>query len=163
MIATTILDCIGNTPLVEMPNLSPSPALRFFAKLEGQNPTGSVKDRIAQAADRSIAAALPAFLADMPDRYFLGTAEDRILHHLRMVSALDGARSLTEVRHYPERDFSEFTVLTRDRPGLFSMITGVLLANGMNILGASINTRATMDVAGDGLLEITRAIKWCSG
>ena len=44
-----MLDLIGNTPLVELQKLSPSPAVRFFAKLEGQNPTGSVKDRIARA------------------------------------------------------------------------------------------------------------------
>jgi cysteine synthase len=49
MLYRSLLDTIGNTPLVEMPQLSPSPALRFFAKLEGQNPTGSVKDRIARA------------------------------------------------------------------------------------------------------------------
>ena len=52
----SMLDTIGNTPLVELPNLSPSPEIRFFAKLEGQNPTGSVKDRIArtmiEAAER---------------------------------------------------------------------------------------------------------------
>jgi [CysO sulfur-carrier protein]-thiocarboxylate-dependent cysteine synthase len=49
MLYRSMLDLIGNTPLVEMPNLSPSPTVRFFAKLEGQNPTGSVKDRIARA------------------------------------------------------------------------------------------------------------------
>jgi cysteine synthase B len=45
---TSILDAIGNTPLVQLPNLSPNDDVRFFAKLEGQNPTGSVKDRIAK-------------------------------------------------------------------------------------------------------------------
>jgi len=45
---TSILDAIGNTPLVRLPNLSPNADIRFFAKLEGQNPTGSVKDRIAK-------------------------------------------------------------------------------------------------------------------
>jgi cysteine synthase B len=45
---TSILDAIGNTPLVRLPNLSPNEDVRFFAKLEGQNPTGSVKDRIAK-------------------------------------------------------------------------------------------------------------------
>jgi cysteine synthase B len=45
---TTILDAIGNTPLVELKNLSPNKGVRFFAKLEGQNPTGSLKDRIAK-------------------------------------------------------------------------------------------------------------------
>lgn len=48
MLYRNLLDTIGNTPLVELPNLSPSPTVRFFAKLEGQNPTGSVKDRIAK-------------------------------------------------------------------------------------------------------------------
>jgi len=56
MLYRSILDTIGNTPLVELPNLSPSASVRFFAKLEGFNPTGSVKDRIArhmvEAAER---------------------------------------------------------------------------------------------------------------
>jgi cysteine synthase len=42
-----LVELIGNTPLVEMPSLSPRPGIRFFAKLEGQNPSGSLKDRIA--------------------------------------------------------------------------------------------------------------------
>jgi cysteine synthase B len=42
-----ILATIGNTPMVELQNLSPKLEVRIFAKLEGQNPTGSVKDRIA--------------------------------------------------------------------------------------------------------------------
>src|SRR5438477_13092478 len=48
MLYRTMLDLIGNTPLVELQHLSPSADVRFFAKLEGQNPTGSVKDRIAK-------------------------------------------------------------------------------------------------------------------
>jgi cysteine synthase len=43
-----LLDMVGNTPLVEIAALSPKPEVRIFAKLEGQNPTGSVKDRIAR-------------------------------------------------------------------------------------------------------------------
>jgi cysteine synthase B len=50
------LDLIGNTPLVELPQLSPKPGVRIFAKLEGQNPSGSIKDRIVlgmiEAAER---------------------------------------------------------------------------------------------------------------
>src|SRR3989440_11297556 len=48
MRADTILDAIGNTPLVGIQRLSPSPGVRLWAKLEGQNPTGSLKDRIAK-------------------------------------------------------------------------------------------------------------------
>jgi len=40
---------IGNTPMVELRRLSPQPGARLFAKLEGANPTGSVKDRVARA------------------------------------------------------------------------------------------------------------------
>jgi cysteine synthase B len=47
MVATSVLDLIGNTPLVEVSTLSPNPAVRILVKLEGQNPGGSVKDRIA--------------------------------------------------------------------------------------------------------------------
>ena len=46
--AKTILDTIGNTPLVEFTNMELKPGVRVFAKLEGQNPTGSLKDRIAK-------------------------------------------------------------------------------------------------------------------
>ena len=45
----SILDTIGNTPLVEVPHLTPVESVRLWVKLEGQNPTGSVKDRIALA------------------------------------------------------------------------------------------------------------------
>src|SRR5712692_641622 len=47
VIFASILDSIGNTPLVELRNVTPNPRVRILAKLEGQNPTGSVKDRIA--------------------------------------------------------------------------------------------------------------------
>ena len=42
-----ILATIGNTPVVELQRMSPKTEVRIFAKLEGQNPTGSLKDRIA--------------------------------------------------------------------------------------------------------------------
>jgi len=45
----SILDLIGNTPMVEVSALSPNPRVRILAKLEGQNPGGSVKDRPAKA------------------------------------------------------------------------------------------------------------------
>lgn len=46
---SSILDLIGNTPMVDVSQLSPNPRVRIIAKLEGQNPGGSVKDRIALA------------------------------------------------------------------------------------------------------------------
>lgn len=57
MRAAGILEAIGNTPLVELRGISPKPTVRILAKLEGTNPTGSLKDRIAkymvEAAERS--------------------------------------------------------------------------------------------------------------
>ena len=47
MRADDILGAVGNTPLVGIQRLSPKPEVRLWAKLEGQNPTGSLKDRIA--------------------------------------------------------------------------------------------------------------------
>ena len=47
MKADDILAAVGNTPLVGIQRLSPNPGVRLWAKLEGQNPTGSLKDRIA--------------------------------------------------------------------------------------------------------------------
>ena len=44
----SVLDLIGNTPLVDISPLSPNPRVRILAKLEGQNPGGSVKDRAAK-------------------------------------------------------------------------------------------------------------------
>jgi [CysO sulfur-carrier protein]-thiocarboxylate-dependent cysteine synthase len=44
-----IVDSIGNTPLVELKTLAPKPEVRIYAKLEGRNPTGSVKDRVARS------------------------------------------------------------------------------------------------------------------
>jgi [CysO sulfur-carrier protein]-thiocarboxylate-dependent cysteine synthase len=44
-----IVESIGNTPLVELTRFSPKPDVRIYAKLEGHNPTGSVKDRVAKS------------------------------------------------------------------------------------------------------------------
>jgi len=48
-ITSDLLGLVGGTPLVELSRLSPKPSVRLYAKLEGQNPTGSVKDRVALA------------------------------------------------------------------------------------------------------------------
>jgi cysteine synthase B len=47
-LAPSLLDLVGSTPLVELSRISPKPSVRLYAKLEGQNPTGSIKDRVAK-------------------------------------------------------------------------------------------------------------------
>ncbi len=52
-----VLDCIGNTPLIKLDALNPNPEVEIYAKLEGNNPGGSIKDRTAlymvEAAERA--------------------------------------------------------------------------------------------------------------
>jgi cysteine synthase B len=45
----TLLDLVGNTPMAELKRINPNPAVRLYAKLEGNNPGGSVKDRPAKS------------------------------------------------------------------------------------------------------------------
>jgi [CysO sulfur-carrier protein]-thiocarboxylate-dependent cysteine synthase len=52
-VVASVLDLIGNTPMVDVSQLSPNDGVRILAKLEGQNPAGSIKDRIAAAMVRS--------------------------------------------------------------------------------------------------------------
>jgi [CysO sulfur-carrier protein]-thiocarboxylate-dependent cysteine synthase len=49
VVADSLLSLVGNTPLVELKRLTPKVSVRMYAKLEGQNPTGSIKDRVAKA------------------------------------------------------------------------------------------------------------------
>jgi [protein-PII] uridylyltransferase len=96
------------------------------------------------AASAKVAAEIrDRFLAEMPERYFLSTTEETILRHLELFARYQKDDVICEVRHFRERAFSEWTVLTRDRRGLFSRVTGVLLAQGMNILTANIHTGAS--------------------
>ncbi len=92
---------------------------------------------------------LAKFLALMPDRYFLITPENDIALHFDLMRALDDRLTVCRHRHFREREFTEFVVVTRDQPGLFSKIAGVLTANNLNILSARITTRSdgiVMDV-----------------
>src|SRR2546425_1016527 len=71
----SLLDLVGNTPLVELTRLSPKPSVRLYAKLEGQNPTGSIKDRVAKAMIEAAEAAGEL----EPGRELLELANDGVL------------------------------------------------------------------------------------
>lgn len=92
--------------------------------------------------DGSLRAALQLMLQTMPASYFLTTPEQIFAHHLELLREFheSGEEFACSVRHFRDREFSEFTVCAADRPGLFSMIAGVLAAHGVNILGAQITT-----------------------
>lgn len=94
------------------------------------------------------AAEISRFLDLMPERYFLTVAESDIPIHFELMRSLGERALVCKHRHFPELEYTEFIVVTRDRPGLFSKIAGVLTANNLNILSARITTRAD-DVALD--------------
>ena len=81
-----ILDAIGNTPLVGMPRMSPKPGVRLWAKLEGNNPTGSTKDRIA----KKMVEVAEASGELTPDRVILEPTSGNTGISLAMVAARKG-------------------------------------------------------------------------
>ncbi len=112
----------------------------FFDVVGHADRVRRVRERVLAAVAEERRERVARFLGDMPDRYLLGTAEESIVHHVDLVDRLDQEPLVLEVWHDPEREFSEFTVVTADRPGLFAKLAGVLLLHGMDVLGASINT-----------------------
>ena len=79
-------------------------------------------------------------LKAMPVRLLLSTPAPLIAEQVRLLLGLEQADILLRLTHRSEGGYSEYTICTRDMPGLFSRITGVMAANGINILGAQINT-----------------------
>ena len=100
-----------------------------------------VKTHLAKA--RAPAEEIQKFLDEMPDRYFFTVPEGDVQLHFELMRTLGEHPLVTRHRHFPELEFSEFIVVTRDRQGLFSMIAGALTANNLNILSARITTRNT--------------------
>ena len=84
--------------------------------------------------------AVAAWLDGLSFRYLLSQGPEAILDHYRMEQELS-LHSLRVRARQTEGDMWQITLATRDRPGLFAMITGVLWARGLNILSADIFTR----------------------
>jgi len=85
-VASSLLDLVGSTPLVELPRLSPKPTVKLYAKLEGQNPTGSIKDRVA----KSMIEAAEASGELEPGRALLEPTSGNTGISLALVAALKG-------------------------------------------------------------------------
>jgi len=86
-----------------------------------------------------------AHLAMMSDRYIATTGVQRMAEHVRMLQRLGEASVVTELFHHRDLGSSDLVVVTRDLPGLFSLIAGTLASQGVNIMSAQIHTR------GDGI------------
>ncbi len=79
-------------------------------------------------------------LQALSTRHLLSYAPEVIAGHVRTLLEMPKTLLVLQVSHEVEKGFTNCTVCTYDVPGLFSMITGVMAANGMNILGAQIHT-----------------------
>ncbi len=76
----------------------------------------------------------------LPQKYFLSTPHEFIARHIRVLNSLGSKAFVMNIRHDTYRVFTELVICTHDVHGLFSMITGVLASNGVDIHGAEINT-----------------------
>jgi [protein-PII] uridylyltransferase len=92
--------------------------------LEGEYPAPQIKEELKALSTRHVLSNPLSALAD----------------HTRMLLTLGKSVFVSRIRHETEGGYSTFTVCTLDTPGLFSMIAGVMAANGFNILGAQIHT-----------------------
>jgi len=113
--------------------------------------TARIRNRLIHAVDPPHRAAFETFLTTMPDGYLTSTPETQIPQHFELMNRLRNEWAVrpaaehrhlfvTTLRHLPDAEYSELTICTPDRPGLFAMITGVLTAHGMNIAAARITT-----------------------
>ncbi|HKA28987.1 MAG TPA: [protein-PII] uridylyltransferase [Candidatus Binatia bacterium] len=106
-----------------------------------------IRARVRAAAPPAQHDGIETFVEQMRDSYFLSTPEEVMLGHGELRRRFEQAEAggeqpavATQLITFPERDFTEFAVCTRDRPGLFARLSGVLAAHGMNILAARIDT-----------------------
>lgn len=91
-------------------------------------------------ADELPVAAVKEELRAMTTRNLLANTPKLLAEHVRTLVNLDSQTLLMQVRHEPDSGYTNVIICTYDVPGLFSKITGVMAANGLNILGAQINT-----------------------
>ncbi|MFZ3073484.1 MAG: [protein-PII] uridylyltransferase [Thermodesulfobacteriota bacterium] len=118
---------------------------------------GRVKERIKEKLKGEVTEEeVESHFGLLPPRYFLSTAENDVAEHVKTIQRLAVEPVAMSIRQVPEREYTEFVVATHDVHGLFSMITGVMAANSVNILGAQINTM-TNGIALD-VLQVKSAI-----
>lgn len=101
----------------------------------------SVRRKVREMVEYDIPAAVAREeLRALPTRYLLSAPLQTIADHLHLLVQLNDKDLVMQVQHEQESGFSSFTICTFDTHGLFSKITGVMAANGINILGAQIFT-----------------------
>lgn len=111
-------------------------------KLEaGTERVRNVRRKVREMVEYDIpAATAKEELRALPTRYLLSAPLQTIADHLRLLVQLHEKDLIMHLQHEPESGYSSFTICSFDTYGLFAKITGVMAANGINILGAQIFT-----------------------
>jgi [protein-PII] uridylyltransferase len=106
-----------------------------------------IRARVGSGLAPAARGAVDELFETMADAYALSTPEEMIPGHAELrrrfleLEAAGGRPAVaTQLTRFPEREYAEFAVCTRNRPGLFAMLSGVLAGHGINILAARINT-----------------------
>ncbi len=132
-------------------------AVFSFARLRrdrrGPDLAGADRSMLVKRRRRKLAELGPdvdRWLAGMPDRYFAAEPPANVARHLRL-SLRRGDRPVAlAVTHHARQEFSELVVAAADAPGLLMRVTGVLLANRMDVAGARIHSRAAVEPGDQG-------------
>lgn len=112
----------------------------FELEASSERVTSMIKKVTEVLDDEFPAAEIRSELKAMPVRLLLSNPAPLIAEQVRLLLGLEQSSILLRLIHQPESGYSEYTICAHDMPGLFSRITGVMAANGVNILGAQINT-----------------------
>lgn len=114
----------------------------FKLEARSERVKGVKRKVLATLGEEYPAAAVKDELKAMTLRHLLSNTPEVIAEHVKILLALNQDSIIVRVGHEPDGGYSTYTICTYDIPGLFSMITGVMAANGINILGAQIHTSA---------------------
>jgi [protein-PII] uridylyltransferase len=87
---------------------------------------------------------LASWLAAVPDRYFAALEPRVIARHVKLSRARGARAAAIDVIHHPRKGHSELLVAAGDVPGLLARVTGVLVANRVDVVGATIASRASI-------------------
>jgi len=102
---------------------------------------------------------LKAAFKTMSNRYLLSHRSSEIITHVRLALGRGDDTLALQVEHEPSGEYTQIILSTIDVPGLFSIITGVLAANGISILGAQIYTRSDGEALD--ILQVRRPTGGC--
>ncbi|HEX8821593.1 MAG TPA: [protein-PII] uridylyltransferase [Archangium sp.] len=109
------------------------------AASSGGRPSEHVRERFHSRWARTFGEARARELGEvLPERYFLGTDPSRATLHGRLLARARAHPLAAALRHHPEAGYSELSLASGDRPGLLSLLTGVLSAHRIDILSARI-------------------------